>query len=130
MGSGDSIHHAAALFNAGKLAEAERVCLGILKRRAADGNALHLLGVLKARRGAWAEALSYFDRALRVEPRSYELLLNRGMTLQAMSNYDGAIESYDRALAVKPDCVQSLARRGDALAARARLDDAVASYDR
>src|SRR5579863_9472777 len=85
---------------AGKLAEAEQVCLRILSGDADSVATLNLLAVINTSLGNNDAALSNFDRALSRQPDFIQALNNRGAVLKAMRRYHEALESYDRALAL------------------------------
>ncbi|MGC1133032.1 MAG: tetratricopeptide repeat protein [Nitrososphaeraceae archaeon] len=44
------------------------------------------------------EAISYFDKALSLEPNDAKTLNGKGTALANLGNYDEAIEYYDEAL--------------------------------
>lgn len=57
----------------------------------------HLLGVCLALIGRPVEALESFDRALEINPRYVEALLNRAITLYELGRYDDARLSFEAA---------------------------------
>ena len=126
----DAINHAASLLGAGRLDDAERLCMDILRAKSDDYNAALLLGIVKSQQGKQDDALGFFDRALRANPKSYEALFNSAMTLQALQREADALDRYDRTLAVKTDCLESLNNRGNALQALKRHHEAIDSYDK
>lgn len=67
-----------------------------------DVDGLWGLGSLAARDGRHAEALGYYDRALAVEPGSYNVLGNRGLSLAALGRTEEAARSFRRALDLAP----------------------------
>ena len=87
-------------------------------------------GVRAHRRGDPAGALRLIDDALRVNPGSYEALLQRGLALRALQRPAEALASYDKALASHPASADVLFNRGNALLALGRHQDALASYER
>ena len=76
------------------------------------------------------DALTCYDRALRLTPDNVQAHYNRGNALLALNRPDDALASYDRALRLKPDYADAHYNRGVALQHLGRSADAVASYDR
>jgi tetratricopeptide (TPR) repeat protein len=60
-------------------------------------DALNLLGLALAMIGRTEDALGAFDRALAVNPKYIEVLVNRSVVLQQLGDTDGAQESLRRA---------------------------------
>ncbi len=115
---------------AGRLDEAARDCKAVLKSRPDSFDALHLMGLIEARRGDYREATRLIGRAVRANPRVAAAHLNLGNAQAAMQRHDDALASYDRALALKPDYAEAHANRGTSLHAQRRLDEAAASFQR
>ncbi len=76
------------------------------------------------------EALSSYDRAIKIIPNYVEAYTNRGIVLRELKRLDQAVASYDRAIEINPDYAEAYSNRGIALRELKRLDEAVASYDR
>src|SRR5271165_1514002 len=72
---------AADHFRAGRLDEAEKVSTRVLKALPDHFDVLHLLGVIKLKRGKAGAALGLLDAAVKTNPRSADALCNRGLTL-------------------------------------------------
>ena len=125
------MQRAAALFQAGRLDEAEALCHEI--ERAEGGRhfyAWHLLSVIAAHRGQHARSAEMAARALAIDPRNVEVLCNRGAALRSLDRPAEALADYERALAAAPRHAAAHNNRGVALAALNRYDEAHASYDR
>lgn len=117
-------------YSAGKLAEAEQMCLKILSADPGSAATLNLMAVIHTSRGSNDAALSCYDRALSLRPDFIQALGNRGAVLKQMKRYDEALESYDRALALQPDYVEILNNRAGVLHALGRHEAALAGYER
>ncbi len=124
------MRRAVAVFQAGDLAEAERICKAILGAQPAHFDALHLLGVIKAQRGDFEQADRLLSRALKRNPASAEAYSDHGNVLRARGHFQEALASYDRALAINPKLAGVLNSRGGALSTLQRHTEALASYDR
>jgi predicted O-linked N-acetylglucosamine transferase (SPINDLY family) len=125
----EATRQAAAFIQSGNLAEAERLCRVVLGNESNSFDALHLLGIVAARRGRFEQADQLLARALAINPKSPEAHSNRGNVQKARGHLAEALASYDRALALKPDLVDGLNNRAGALKDLERYDEALASYD-
>ena len=93
-------------------------------------DALHMLGVALAQRGALAEAVPLMRAAVELCPASGMAHLNLGNALSALERYDEALPCYERVTALEPRNGQAQVRRGIALAKLRRLDEAESSFRR
>jgi Tfp pilus assembly protein PilF len=125
-----TLSQALALHQAGRLAEAEKNYLQILKAQPDQFDCLHLLGVIFSQRGNYAEAARQIDVALKINPKAASAHNNRGSALKELKRFDEALASYDNALALKPDFAEAFNNRGIALKELKRFDEALASYDK
>jgi tetratricopeptide (TPR) repeat protein len=117
-------------YQAGKLTEAEQLCLKILSADPDSAPTLNLLAVINSALGRNEAALSNTDRALTLWPDFFEALVNRGIALYELKRFGEALADYDRAIALRPDHADALVNRGNALGKLRRHEDALASYDR
>ena len=93
---------AAAAYEAGRFDDAERICIAMLDRDAAEFDAMRLLALLQHRAGRCTEALANYDRALTLRPDHAEALCNRGNVLADLKRFAEALASYDKALRFEP----------------------------
>lgn len=124
------MRRAAALFGAGRDAEARALCEAILAAEPRHFYALHLAAALALRRADFDACVGFATRALEIEPAHVEVLCNRGAALRRLNRVEAALADYERALAADPRSAIALNNRGVALAALNRHDEAIASYDR
>jgi protein O-GlcNAc transferase len=117
-------------YQAGNLAEAERVSSQISALSAGNFTACYILGLASYQRGEHAKALGFLERALAAEPDRAELLTMRGLVLQKSGRLDEALASLDKAIRIKPDMVEAHNNRGNTLCDMGRHADALQSYDK
>jgi tetratricopeptide (TPR) repeat protein len=106
---------ALALFQQGRLDEAERIGARILKLLPESYEALHLLGIIKLQRGHAAAALGRLEAALKLNPEGSDAWSNRGLALAMLDRNSEALASFARSLALKPDDPDALNGRGRVL---------------
>jgi predicted O-linked N-acetylglucosamine transferase (SPINDLY family) len=126
----DALKRAMEALRAGRLDEAARHCKAAVKARPDSFDALHLMGLVEARRGDAREAQRLIARAIKLNPKVAAAHLNLGNALAAQGRHAEAVESYGRALALNPGYAEACANRGAALHALRRLDDAAADLRR
>jgi predicted O-linked N-acetylglucosamine transferase (SPINDLY family) len=129
LAAADAVRRARAAFQAGDLAEAERLCASVLSSRPGDFDALHLSGTIAARRGRFEEADHLLRAALAIDPRSAEAHSNHGNVQRARGQLADALASYERAIAIKPAFVEALNNLGGVLKDLERFDQSLASYE-
>jgi protein O-GlcNAc transferase len=120
---------AVSALQAGRLADAERLCRAVLRAEPKHVDALNLFGVVLGRLGRQVEAIASFDRALVVAPSSDESWYGRGMSLLAMNDPRQAIKSFDRVIALKPELSQVHLLRAKLLVDLGRQDAALEAID-
>jgi protein O-GlcNAc transferase len=125
----DVMRRAVTDFQAGNLAEAERLCRMVLGARPDHFDALHLSGTIAARRQRFEEADRLLSQALAVNQGSAEAHSNYGNVQRARGQLVDALASYERAIAIKPAFVEALNNRGGVLKDLERFDEALATYD-
>ncbi len=128
---------AAALHQAGRLAEAEARYRDVLAAAPQNYNALHMLGVVHLQTGRASEALRLISTAIGVNAADAVAFNHQGQALSALGRFDEALESLAKALALSPGdnaIVRSTAdvlnNRGVALQAEGRQAEALTSYKR
>lgn len=130
--AGDSfqatMQKAVALHQQGRLGEASELYRTLLAMRPNDANAQHLLGLVKFAGGATAEALTLIEGALRSGLASPQLLLNRGLVLNALNRPLEAVASFDQAILRDRNFLEAYVNRAILLATLGRAEDALESY--
>jgi tetratricopeptide (TPR) repeat protein len=64
-------------------------------------------GISLANQGNDTGAITYYDRALAINPNDVNALANKASALFDFGSYDEAIKYYDEALAIKPNDIFS-----------------------
>ena len=126
----EALKRALGVFQTGDLEGAERLCKSVLAAKPDSFDALHLSGLIAARRGDFGQSERLIGAALRVNPQSAPAYLNRGNALVALKRWDEALASYERALAVQPNYAEAEYNRGNVLAELGRTEQALAGYGR
>src|SRR5262249_33869570 len=127
---GEAIEEAATCYRSGRLDEAERICMRLLKTTPNLFDALHLVGLVKFAAGKPAAALGPLERAAKLDPHSAQVQSNLSMTLASLNRDNEALAAAERALALAPDNVEALNNRGNILLKLDRAAEALADFER
>jgi tetratricopeptide (TPR) repeat protein len=86
--------------------------------------------VARQHAGDLERAISDYDRAIELDPRSAEPFVNRGTAREAKRDFQGAISDYERAIELVPRLAVAFVNRGHARLLMGDLDGALADQDR
>ncbi|MGH6675734.1 MAG: tetratricopeptide repeat protein, partial [Xanthobacteraceae bacterium] len=114
-----------AFLQQGRLADAERICAELLQRAPKHFGALHLPGAIAFQTGFPEKAVTFFSKAIAVNPDAPQAYYNRGIALQALERFQEALVSYNKAIGLKPNHAEAYSNRGIVLGALRRLQDAL-----
>jgi tetratricopeptide (TPR) repeat protein len=115
---------------AGRLPEAEEVCLQVLNIAPDYVPAWYLLGTIALDTGRFEAAAAYFGRAVVLMPELAEAHIYLGAALQSQGKHEEAADCNRRALALRPDYVEAHYNLGNALKNQQMYAEAIACYDR
>jgi tetratricopeptide (TPR) repeat protein len=99
-----------ALIHAANLAGAESELAALLGQDAADGEALNLLGIVRARQLRAAEAEALFKQSLAAAPRLAGPRLNLGLLYAAQNRLEEAAAQFEETLKLAPRHREAAAR--------------------
>lgn len=93
-------------------------------------NAYYNFGNLMSEAGRANEAMTYFERALKLNPNHARSHLSYGLILSKMGRTDEAILHYQKALEQRPDLAEAHNNLGTSFAKLGRVDEARAHFSR
>ena len=114
--------------SAGRIAEAERVCRGILRARPSHPKANLLLGMILKDQGRVADAEAAFRRVVTVAPEEIEGHNGLGIALYNQGKYQQAEAAFRRALSLNPDLPDTLGGLGSVLFDQGRFAESIPYY--
>jgi Flp pilus assembly protein TadD len=117
---------AISLHQSGDLAGAEAAYRGVLAREPGNGDAVHLLGVVRLQRGDCFGAIELIRRAILLKPGTAEYYANLGLALVRAGKVDEGVGCLSEALRLKPGYVEAMINLAVALRLKGRLDEAIA----
>ena len=117
-----------ALFESGRMHEAESAWREILARQPDHPDGLHMLGYILATTGRPEEGLALLDRAVERSPRVAGIRSNRAVILHAQGRDAEAERDARRALDLEPRLPAALHLIGNIRLRQGRREEAVAAY--
>jgi Flp pilus assembly protein TadD len=120
--------YALSLFNAGRVAEAERETRRALRLDAGADAAHTLLGIILASRGADVEASESLTQAVAINPNSFDANFYLGRVKYALGEFAAAAKSLHAASLLNPKHAEARFFLGTALEAAGESDAALVEY--
>ena len=80
--------------------------------------------------GLFNESMKAFERALEMDPESYDCLKLKGDALAGLERYDEALSAYNSAIDANESYAEAWFGKGKVFEILARNDEAIAAYDR
>ncbi len=112
---------------AGRLLEAQSLCLRALERGADTPELLHLMALVSLAAGQFDHAVEWASRAIwKVPDPTY--LTTLGTALRGQGRRDEALQVFDKAVQLKPDDAELWSILGNALVEAGRLPDALLCF--
>jgi putative glycosyltransferase (TIGR04372 family) len=115
---------------AGDVAEAARFYESVLRTDPRNGDALHLLGLVKSATGAIDQGIALIRQAVQAQPRFPAAFFNLGNLLKKQNRLPEAVTAYERATALQPDFPDAWCNLGGTLDELGRLPEAVTAFRR
>ena len=125
----DAITEAFALLNAGARQEAIAQIKQYADIAARSHAGCYIFGLIHFNAGDLRHALTWFDRALALQPGFPEALSARTIVLQRLSQPHDALELFEAILKLRPHDAEALFSVGVVLQSLGRMADALAAYE-
>jgi serine/threonine protein kinase/Flp pilus assembly protein TadD len=87
----------------------------------------YALAVVTRREGHWDESIANFDRALALDPRNAEIVMDAAATYAVLRQFPRALKLYDRVLDITPNDPNVLATKASIYQALGELQEAATS---
>jgi protein O-GlcNAc transferase len=112
----------------GRLAEAERIYVRILRKNPKQPDALHQLGLLANEKGDPALAAELISRAILVKPNSAEYYDNLGDAFTNLGKFNESIMARQKAVSLDNKFFRAYFFLGNLLGLMARYDEAISAF--
>ncbi len=124
----DKIKELFEIFKRNEFSDAKKLALKLEKKYKKNVVIYKILGTIESQAGNYLDALKYFEKALDLDPSSYENLNNVGNALDDNGNYKEAIHYFKEALKIKPKNIHVMNNLGNALNSFGKPEEAVGYY--
>ena len=123
-----TVHDAVvAELRAGRLLEAQSLCLHALEKGPETPELLHLMARVSLAAGQFDHAVEWASRAIRKHPDP-AYLTTLGTALRGQGRRDEALQVFDKAVQLRPDDAELWSVLGNALVEAGRLSDALLCF--
>ncbi|HEX5128846.1 MAG TPA: tetratricopeptide repeat protein, partial [Usitatibacter sp.] len=119
-----------ALINSGRFAEGEARAREVLARQPKSAAGQYLMGLSSLMQERAADALAYFEGAMRTDRVNPNLHFMAGLANGKLGRVDDAIAAYRRALQYQPEFVEARANLAYLLEHAGKIDEAAECYRR
>ncbi len=116
------------LLNNGQLAQAESLAKSLI---AAHGNVFilhHVLALALDGQQKFAEAVTRYQNALKLQPNTPDLQFNLGIALTQLNRLEESANAYRQAIKIKPNFFEAHGNLGTILQRQGKLEEAITCY--
>jgi tetratricopeptide (TPR) repeat protein len=103
---------------------AKTTFIRISKMLPGSSDAPYALARVARREGNWDESIACFERALALDPRNVELLIDAATTYAVLRQFPAALKLFDRALDIAPSDAHVIAAKASIYQAQGNLQEA------
>ena len=82
-------------------------------------------GNMSFNKSKYEEAVKWYGQALKIDPKSIDVLNGKGLVFNKLGRYEEAITWFDKALKIDPNFVDALYNKGGALAELGKYEEAI-----
>jgi len=124
------INEALQLHEKGKIQDAIRLYLKILKNKKNDSQLLYLLGTAYIQIGNTNLGIEQLKKSIFLKPENLFAHSNLGNAFKDLKRYEDAIASYNKAIEIDINYAEIHNNKGNALKSLERYNEAIESYDK
>ncbi len=114
--------------NNGQLAQAENLAKSLISKHPGTFILHHVLSLALDGQQKYAEAVSSYQNALKLQPNTPDLLFNCGIALSNLNRFDEAEAAYRQAIRLNPNFFEAYGNLGTVLQRQSKLSEAISSY--
>jgi uncharacterized protein (TIGR02466 family) len=114
--------------NNGQLAQAESMAKNLIAKHANVFILHHVLSLALDGQQKTAEAVISYKNALKLQPKTPDLLFNLGIALGKLDGFEEAASAYRQAIQLRPNFFEAYGNLGTILQRQGKLDEAINNY--
>ena len=120
--------HLIQQLNSGQLAAAEQTANSLIAKHPNAFMLHHVLALALDGQQKFVEAVSSYQKALKLQPKNADLHFNLGIALSNSNQFKEAVVAYEEAIAINPKFFEAHGNLGTVLQRLGMLDEAIKSY--
>lgn len=117
------------MLQAGAPVDAERILKRVDNALPSNPGVLYLLGICASLQEKKEQAISLYNRVIRLHPLFVEAYNNKGLDLHCLGKNAEAVASFEEAIKIRPDFVEAYMNLGVALNEMARHEEALQKFE-
>ena len=125
----EALETALLLYRSGDLGAAESMCRLLLQPNAADGDLLHMLGLVRLAAGDSESALDFLQQAAQAAPANPFCHYNLGEAYHSLGLLSESAKCYEKAIDLRPDFTEARNNLGIVLHEQGFFNAAINSYE-
>ena len=114
--------------NNGNNEAAQKLLNKLLQVQPKNVDAIHLLAIIHKDEKKYDQSLTYFDRAIKLDPTFSQIWYNKALLLQDHDQFEKAISCYEKAISLDPMNHDAWVNRGNAFLKLSQHQEAINSY--
>ncbi len=114
--------------NSGQLVQAESMAKNLIAKHANVFILHHVLSLALDGQQKTAEAAASYKNALKLQPKTPDLLFNLGIALGKLDSFEETESAYRQAIQLKPDFFEAFGNLGTILQRQGKLGEAISNY--
>ncbi len=122
------VHGLINLLSNGQLAQAESMAKSLIAKHTNVFILHHVLALALDGQQKFAEAVTSYKNALKLQPNMPDLLFNLGIALTNLNQLDEAASAYQQAIKVNPNFFEAFGNLGTVFQRQGKLEQAITSY--
>ena len=119
-----------SVLNNGELAQAEALAKGLIIKHANAFILHHVLALALDGQQKFAEAVTSYQNALKLQSNMPDLQFNLGIALTQLNRLDEAANAYQQAIRIQPNFFEAHGNLGTTFQRQGKLAEAIASYQK
>ena len=124
----NKLNTAKVLHQSGKITEAQKIYLELIKDNPSDYRLYFLIGTSFLQLKNFNEAASYLDQSIKIKPNFPNNYNSKGVVFSELKQFEEAIKNYNIATELKPDFLEAHLNKGICLKKIQKYNDAVQSF--
>tara|TARA_B100000900_G_scaffold376875_1_gene359892 strand:- start:4048 stop:5553 length:1506 start_codon:yes stop_codon:yes gene_type:complete len=126
----NDLSNALTLFQSGRLEEAKKICVVVLKNDEYNSQALNLNGFISYYQKNFDEAIKHWQKAIKINPNYIEAYNGCGNAYKNLKQLEKAVECFNKAIQIEPRYLEAYINLGNVLIKLEKFEEAIINFDK